>query len=963
MGLAYNLNVEPLPTLTDWAAILSQGDANLFRGFTNGLNRKGQGPVTPDPDIIIPLGSVDFSEFDIIIRNTTYCQDHYIVVGSYRAFFTDLNGGTGAWAWDGFITIIRAHNLGFKSDNYFQQKFPAQEPPIFSDQYWLNPGYNSSVGGGGVIQPFDEENEYWTYLCRMPYECDPGLTGIGSDSTPGVYSVDSSKKQDEGRAAFNLIVGGHSRINTAVEGGLTGQDYSAWFSNLLFIVDSPQITYSFTALPTATDTLGDIAKYEILFESGLSTTLSINGSTNIGTGLQSNQLFPASKQDLYAQCQSSNTTTGTQTFVDIDTLNNGYYLTRCHDVTCLNIAPIPYDLDINFAVLTGEVAYGDGAGAVSLTTPYFGGWDFNSESLSASKGKITLALGNLNWMLDASVPAYNLNGAYGTAMSPSFSGQGSGEVAQNPSELQVLIAVDRVTHGASTNGEIYAANYFYVFDSLNTVLVTPPTQGLGIWPFGVKGGGIETAAGIILPDKWYAKALQQKTFTRQEEETAKQLFDIEIQEQEAVPPNTVFLRAIQDKDLERRLASDPTLSGQSPDPINYYAGLVTPNTITYGASNEPAFTGQPANIAYGFLGFRSANGPQVIMYDFGTVQMRGDVIANKWVVSFNDGLSNEGPDIFNFGATMNADIEVNRSSTTRIPVSGGWDADRDQWVYTFADSTGASVMSCNSAFDRQPPTQIAYLDQTDQFPEVNSNALSAYYTPRNMTPFLDGLCFFGGAIDTTQLGQRAIQSIELPYDDPVMGEVTVRGFQSFELQGSTGRTARVWIDYLLYDNIDSLVAVVIQELGLRVTVENVEWYKRKILNNDVLNMTNEEVEAWIDAQQAEYRKMLIDKERQGRLRRRRKQQSAIANGLEEILDGEFVVSNHDFIEDDFIERNLKNMSAFPDQDSQLKRQIASDAQWLEDETLYGSSVPRKETPLERRKKENEDPETEESDKS
>lgn len=178
--------------------------------------------------------------------------------------------------------------------------------------------------------------------------------------------------------------------------------------------------------------------------------------------MQSNQLFPASKQDLYAQCQSSNTTTGTQTFVDIDTLNNGYYLTRCHDVTCLNIAPIPYDLDINFAVLTGEVAYGDGAGAVSLTTPYFGGWDFNSESLSASKGKITLALGNLNWMLDASVPAYNLNGAYGTAMSPSFSGQGSGEVAQNPSELQVLIAVDRVTHGASTNGEIYAANYFYV---------------------------------------------------------------------------------------------------------------------------------------------------------------------------------------------------------------------------------------------------------------------------------------------------------------------------------------------------------------------------------------------------------------------------------------------------------------------------------------------------------------------
>ena len=78
-----------------------------------------------------------------------------------------------------------------------------------------------------------------------------------------------------------------------------------------------------------------------------------------------------------------------------------------------------------------------------------------------------------------------------------------------------------------------------------------------------------------------------------------------------------------------------------------------------------------------------------------------------------------------------------------------------------------------------------------------------------------------------------------------------------------------------------------------------EWYKRKVLN-DVLNMTNE-IETWIDAQQAEYRKMLIDKERQGRLRRRRRQQSAIANELEELLQGEFVVSEMDFIEDDFVD--------------------------------------------------------------
>jgi len=82
-------------------------------------------------------------------------------------------------------------------------------------------------------------------------------------------------------------------------------------------------------------------------------------------------------------------------------------------------------------------------------------------------------------------------------------------------------------------------------------------------------------------------------------------------------------------------------------------------------------------------------------------------------------------------------------------------------------------------------------------------------------------------------------------------------------------------------------------------------------------MTTEEIEAWVQSQQAEYRKMLIDNERQGRVRKRRRQQSAIAHDLEEQIQGEFVVSEMDFIEGDFIERNLKNISAFPDQDEQL----------------------------------------------
>ena len=174
--------------------------------------------------------------------------------------------------------------------------------------------------------------------------------------------------------------------------------------------------------------------------------------------------------------------------------------------------------------------------------------------------------------------------------------------------------------------------------------------------------------------------------------------------------------------------------------------------------------------------------------------------------------------------------------------------------------------------------------------------------------------------------------------------------QLTQLDGPSGRGVVMWVDYLLFDGVDSLIATVVQELGLSVTVENVEWYKRKMISGDVLNMTTEEIEAWVQSQQAEYRKMLIDNERQGRVRKRRRQQSAIAHDLEEQIQGEFVVSQMDFIEGDFIERNLKNISAFPNQDEQLKNQIITDEQFNELDSLYGTPVPKKTTSLERKQK-------------
>ena len=106
LGLAYDLDSKQFPNLRlyDWSNVLSQGDSNLF--LASG------GPLRVE-DIGIPqFNDASYDELDIIIRSTTYAQDYYVVTGSYRAFFQELNGGAGAWAWDGFVTFIRAHNIG-----------------------------------------------------------------------------------------------------------------------------------------------------------------------------------------------------------------------------------------------------------------------------------------------------------------------------------------------------------------------------------------------------------------------------------------------------------------------------------------------------------------------------------------------------------------------------------------------------------------------------------------------------------------------------------------------------------------------------------------------------------------------------------------------------------------------------------------------------------------------------------
>ena len=868
MGLAYDLNSETRLYLYDWQQILEGGSRNLIEssGFPN------DGRLT---DITIPF---DTSEFDVIIRDSAFVKDHYIIVGSYRAFFANLNGGAGAYAWDGFVTIIRAHNQSMIDAFDYEREGGSLPLGTFSNpNFWLNPGY---LGGFIVQQPFNHtENLYWTYLCRMPYEVAPNLTGLGSDSTPGIYSVDSGKREGN-NLGFDLIIGGHQSIGSS-EAGLTNQSYSAYLATLHFTIQFPAVLTNDSSVQGGKTTQ---RKYDISFESSDSRQVSWRADqpNHAGRYLTANQ-FPDTVYDTNDLAYSVFQTAGASDTVQLTTLGNGYVLTRVHDVLGLNAGPL--NLDSNHLFATGEVAYDDGAGAIDFTTPFVGWWPYDT---TPTYPDLYCAVGDRDWALDSSVAAYDLEGAYGTMMTPSFN------VGIDPLLNQVLIATDRVTHGASTNGEIYALNFEWAMTAVDNALATNP---LSVWPFAVKGGPFETVGGYTLPERWTGKAIQQRTFTSAEEATAKNLSGYPNQQAEIAGGAILEeIEAIEDRTVQQRLLRDPTLQGSEPAAIDYLAGYRTPNYQDYGKSNKEIIPYQPANIAYGFMGYIAGDGPTVFMYDFGTVTLTipstpGDPVVyylGPWG-TIEPPVGNPlaaGADILSVGSTMNDAIVDSPSDTDRRPLTAGWDVDRDQWIFTFglngAGNTG-TILSCNSAFDRQPANQVAYLDQTDQFSNLDSDQRSAMFQPRNMTPYLDGAVLFGGEPDYTALGRPGIPSILL---NSYRGQ-TVRGFQFYIISGTTGRTARVWTDYLLFDGVDSLVAVELQNLGLRVTVENVEWYKAKILRKGELGLTPEEIEDWVRSQQTEYRETLKLKERQGRLRTRRRQQAAWREGLEDTLSGDF----------------------------------------------------------------------------
>ena len=172
----------------------------------------------------------------------------------------------------------------------------------------------------------------------------------------------------------------------------------------------------------------------------------------------------------------------------------------------------------------------------------------------------------------------------------------------------------------------------------------------------------------------------------------------------------------------------------------------------------------------------------------------------------------------------------------RFFISADYDTDRDQWLIALGDLTNNyTVIASTTDFSE-------LLDQTDSFEKVLLNRRQAMLLALNQkTDALDGVAFAGNYV--------AIHGVTNDFND-----------KAYKITGTTGRNVKVFLNYMLYDGLESLIAVEVANLGLSVTPENVMWYKTTIMNGNAdEEVTLEEIENWMNLQREQYEGMLRNK--------------------------------------------------------------------------------------------------------
>jgi len=857
MSLSYSLNVEDLQNVSYLSqAIISMG---VVGGFSEIFQTEGEDRFTNSSFVqdIFPTG-------EYFIRDGMYINGMFVYVGSYKSYCIDLFGaGNHGYAWDGFIMVMRG--------------------------YTINQGIDTNLFRlDTTTNKFVSDNGFGFLPMRMMFQVNAGVIGdavaIAADSSVGLHSLDIFKDVEDVTVtdrdtSIRIITCGFQRINPAVEGVPTGMDYVGNLFMGLLLTANGRITIG----DTGVEVQQWMYKSSNMMQVTWKATTAGHGDNVRGLGefmlRDLDQFLAVTSLQAGAIYQVSDWknsfTPASNPSGDVRAITYNYFPRRFLDIsafsnTTINVtesATSPFYLVGDFSLDTNN------DGSIDDTSPFVAGCAYGiDEFFQAIDGQAPFnTLGpfmmshpaiitslsvdsNGDWLNEDTTPSYSLSGAVATLVSIPY--ENTGSLPHNDLPLTV-VAVNNVSHSGVDYGDLYVIN-------------GSPLDGAGvdIFAFSIQTGAFTTATGIELPNKFYNKAIQFRTFTTNEEAISKQ-GTINEETGEFTPSASSFY----DFDAEE------------------YVGTIG-NYQRYGSFNNPEAPNQPqgtlSGAGYGFLGIKTGTGPITIMFDSGSPAIVAPGLDYNMVALAE-------------GANLNANHLTDPTSITRSIVQCGWDNDRDQWLFMSSDTGGVGVISVSSNFSTAS-NNVGFLDQTPNFSKLPATITAGMYSPITMSNSMDGWTFFG-VLDTDT-------NVRFGIKPPVRGPATTltvvspnpaipdRIYDVYwdnttyfkRISGTTGRTARVWIDYVLYDGVDSVIAKKLREYGIKVNIDNVEWFKRKIIRSGDLNIKTEEIEEWMRSQQTQYNDMLKDKERNGRIRKRKSQVSAYIEGVEEQINPDFMDS-------------------------------------------------------------------------
>lgn len=850
MGLAFDLDALDIPGL-EWAELFSNAVAG----------RAGYGGYEQRWESIF----IDLDHFDCIIRDVQQFNGVVAVCGSYRARAENDpygNAMDGKLFWDGFIAFQRGFKWTFGLD---------------------------SDADGFRFDPFKagapQDPSSWIVIpMRMPFEVNPG-TGF-DDSAIGLYSMaplkpvepfnfDNSLQSFVGSPTVQVATCGFSAIDAAAEGAPTGQDYVGSFYILPITVGAIPIESGYWVEIFQAKELSAQVTWKCTQTDHIDNT-----PENARFGVQE-PFVNRFDLDLLAgsnQWNVSNAGYGNSYPEAYNLANRNRYPRRFMDLSATSIVipggePLAVE-SFGPLVIGGDCTYAP-AGTVTNTFPlaaYFQ-WPLGTFGGNASTPYPVLAcFTEENTQLEGGgMAAYDLDGAYFRYVIPTTDFL-VGSIDPTGAYKPTLLLAENVTHGASKSAEIYIISGVGGDSAMTSGLgqlpsssTTPPVGAIAITPYAVSGGVWETTTGITLPVRWTGYANQMRTFTEDEE------FGSRNDDNTGLPEFTTV-----------------------PDENGTLVGVID-NYPRFGFSNkdfEKQFTtGEASNQVLLLMGVTISGGvntPSLLAFDDGTISAKAQNPTGiaPYVIENTGYVRDYGTIVRN---------QILTGSTNSYPVSASWDNDRDQWLILYTRTSGSyALISARSDFTQfidQTPNLEIYTGRMGvepnavfyEVPPLSNYTLypAGIYTARLMTNELDGLVIGGDFEDLSDATKTS--AIRVVQSNPALPGY----FTNFTIvRGTTGRTARVWVDYVLYDGVDALVATKLSDLGLRVTPENVEWFKGRILRSagvDELDVKTEEIEKWMEAQRKEYTDMLRSKERAGRLRKRKRQVSAYREGVDGAL--------------------------------------------------------------------------------